>query len=53
MLETLGEYVKTLYGADKNLYGLVSLGIMAGMGVSLGLLTELVLRILGIKGGAH
>lgn len=53
MLETISEYVKNIYTTDKNLYGLVSLGIMAGMGVSLGLLTELILRVLGVKGGAH
>ncbi|MFZ5647259.1 MAG: MFS transporter [Bacillota bacterium] len=53
MLESLNEYVKVLYAGDKNMYGLVTLGIMAGMGVTLGLLTELVLRILGVKGGAH
>lgn len=53
MIEIFNEYVKTIYTADKNMYGLITLGLMAGMGVSLGLLTELVLRLLGVKGGAH
>ncbi|MCL6610741.1 MAG: MFS transporter [Peptococcaceae bacterium] len=53
MIEMFNEYVKTLYAADKNMYGLITLGIMAGMGISLGLITELVLRLLGVKGGAH
>lgn len=54
MMEALNEYMKVLYATDKNMYGLVTLGIMAGMGISLGLLTELVLRLLGVKGGgAH
>ncbi len=53
MIDTLNEFVKTLYVSDKNMYGLVTLGIMAGMGITLGLITELVLRLLGVKGGAH
>lgn len=53
MIETLNEFVKNLFTTDKNMFGLVTLGIMAGMGISLGLTTELVLRLLGIKGGAH
>lgn len=53
MIDTLNEFVKNLYFTDKNMFGLVTLGIMAGMGITLGLLTELVLRIMGVKGGAH
>lgn len=53
MLESLNEYVKVLYASDKNMFGIVTLGIMAGMGIGLGLITELVLRILGVKGGTH
>ena len=53
MIENLNEYVKVLYATDKNMFGLVTLGIMAGMGIALGLTTELILRILGVKGGTH
>ena len=53
MLETLNEFVKTAFAADKNMFGLITLGIMAGMGISLGLITEVVLRLLGVKGGAY
>lgn len=53
MFETLNEFVKTLYASDKNMFGLITLAIMAGMGISLGLITEFVLRLLGVKGGAH
>ncbi|MCL5056679.1 MAG: MFS transporter [Actinobacteria bacterium] len=53
MIENLNEYVKVLYATDKSMLGLVTVGIMAGMGIGLGLITELVLRILGVKGGVH
>jgi hypothetical protein len=53
MLETFSEYIKTIFTTDKNMFGLVTLGIMAAMGISLGLVTEVVLRVLGVKGGGH
>lgn len=53
MLETFSEAVKKLYDTDRNLYGLATLGIIAGMGISLGLITEAALWLLGIKGGTH
>jgi hypothetical protein len=53
MIEAFNEYTKVIYATDKNMYGLVTLGIMAAMGITLGVLTELVLRLLGVKGGAH
>lgn len=53
MIESFNEFTKVLYASDKSMYGLMTLGIMAGMGITLGLLTEVVLRLLGVKGGAH
>lgn len=53
MLEIFNEFIRTIYNDDKTTYGLLTLGIMAGLGSTISIATELILRILGIKGGAH
>jgi len=53
MIEVFNEFIQNSYVMDKNMYGLMNLGIVAGMGVTLGLVTEVVLRLLGVKDGAH
>ena len=50
MFESLNEYIVALYHLHKAQYGLIVVTLMAVVGISVGLTTEVVLRLLGIRG---
>lgn len=50
MIESLNEYIVAIYNLNKAQYGLIVVALMSVVGVSVGLFTEIVLRMFGIKG---
>ncbi|WP_041274524.1 hypothetical protein [Desulforamulus reducens] len=50
MIDALNEYMIAIYQLHKAQYGLIVVTVMSIVGVSVGLFTEIVLRMLGIKG---
>lgn len=50
MIEAINEYIIAIYQINKAQYGLIVVTLMSLIGVWVGLLTEIILRILGIKG---
>lgn len=50
MFEALNEYIVALYNLHKAQYALVVVTLMAVVGTSVGLTTEVILRLLGIRG---
>lgn len=50
MIDNLNEYIVAIYDLHKAEYGLLVVSLMAVVGVSVGIFTEVLLRLLGIKG---
>jgi hypothetical protein len=50
MLESINEYITAIYYYHKAEYGLIVVALMSAVGVSVGLITEIILRLIGVKG---
>lgn len=50
MLAWLNEYLVAIYYLHKAQYGVIVITLMSVVGVSVGLFTEIILRMIGIKG---
>ncbi|AEF93685.1 hypothetical protein Desca_0805 [Desulfotomaculum nigrificans CO-1-SRB] len=50
MMDSLNEYIVAIYNINTAQYGLLVVGLVAVVGVSVGLFTEIILRFLGIRG---
>ncbi|AEG60938.1 hypothetical protein [Desulforamulus ruminis] len=50
MFDSLNEYIVAIYHLHKAQYSLLVVSLMALVGISVGLFTEILLRLLGIKG---
>lgn len=50
IIDVLNEYIVAIYQLHKAQYGLIVVTLMAVVGVSVGLFTEIILRLFGIKG---
>ncbi|MCL5780913.1 MAG: MFS transporter [Firmicutes bacterium] len=47
MIDSLNEYIVAIYNLNKAQYGLIVVALMSVVGVSVGLFTEIVLRLFG------
>ncbi|GAB6181590.1 hypothetical protein JCM14036_29090 [Desulfotomaculum defluvii] len=50
MIDAINEYIIAIYQMNKAQYGLIVVTLMSVVGVWVGLFTEIILRVLGIKG---